>query len=117
MSKLGGIKELLEKLTSDVESANNAADEDEKKADDFNQTAVSLRMEATKKRDSVAPIEAMITALSAMHQSLMEEEEKERTFLLDLYTSTSDDDTITSIVSRAAEINFNIEEEASEEVS
>ena len=90
-------------------------------AQDLEDVAAKARddAEAARKRsgDLGKTINVLEKAAGAIQEFITNVKEQEKTFLLDIYTSATDDQTITSIKQRANEIGFDIEQEAAEEVA
>ena len=89
-------------------------------AQDLEDVAAKARddAEAARKRsgDLGKTINVLEKAAGAIQEFITNVKEQEKTFLLDIYTSATDDQTITSIKQRANEIGFDIEQETAEEV-
>ena len=89
-------------------------------AQDLEDVAAKARDDAEAARKRAVSLGTTINVLekaeAAIQEVVSNVHKQEKTFLLDLYTSTTDDQTITSIKQRANEIGFDIEQEASEEV-
>ena len=112
------IAELNELLTT---LANMKAERDGllAEAQDLEDVAAKARDDAQAARKRAVSLGTTINVLekaeAAIQEVVSNVHKQEKTFLLDLYTSTTDDQTITSIKQRANEIGFDIEQEATEE--
>ena len=112
------IAELNELLTT---LANMKAERDGllSEAQDLEDVAAKARDDAEAARKRAVSLGATINVLekaeAAIQEVISNVHKQEKMFLLDIYTSATDDQTIASIKERANEIGFDIDQETAEE--